>query len=160
MKHSVVLIMLGASLVACNNDTTTNKNQENNDSVTITTPPLTENDAIIHDRHTAHNVTNYEGTYTGTLPCASCEGIATTLVLNKDKTFTLKEKYKGGKESGAFNSKGSYIVNDNVAILKCTSDDTKRIIKYQIEKNKLFMLDADGKKVEGSLAESYVLTKK
>ena len=33
---------------------------------------------------------NLFGTYEGTLPAADCEGIKTMLVINADKTYTLK----------------------------------------------------------------------
>ena len=46
--------------------------------------------------HTAKNSLSWGGVYQGVLPCADCEGIKTTLVLNYDGTFSLSEEYKKG----------------------------------------------------------------
>ena len=37
----------------------------------------------------------WEGTYTGVVPCADCEGISTTLTLNRDMTYALQTRYLG-----------------------------------------------------------------
>ena len=38
---------------------------------------------------------DWDGIYYGVLPCADCPGIQTTLYLNKDLSFKLREKIPG-----------------------------------------------------------------
>ena len=59
------------------------------------------------DMHTSETALDWEGTYTGTLPCADCEGIKVTITLNKDQTFVSKDIYLG-KEDGNTDSRGYF----------------------------------------------------
>jgi hypothetical protein len=43
----------------------------------------------------AVSTTALPGVYRGTLPCADCAGIETTLTLRRDGTFTLSRQYQG-----------------------------------------------------------------
>lgn len=59
--------------------------------------------------HTAENSLSWNGIYGGIFPCADCEGINTQLVLNRDYTYELEEKYLkngvivySGKSHGTF----------------------------------------------------------
>ncbi len=68
---------------------------------------------------TTQNALDWQGSYQGTLPCASCSGIETTLTLNLDNTYTLHQVYEGAEtdqgreyeENGTlkFSPNGSYI---------------------------------------------------
>ena len=58
------------------------------------------------------HTSNLFGTYEGTLPAADCEGIKTILVINEDKTYTLKSEYIGRKDA-TFETSGIYhIIGD------------------------------------------------
>ena len=48
----------------------------------------------IIENHTAEKVLDWDGTYKGFLPCASCPGILTTIKLNNDKTFEKSDLYR------------------------------------------------------------------
>ena len=50
---------------------------------------------------------NFYGTYEGTLPCADCSGIRTTLKINSDTTYELRSEYLGRKD-GVFEESGIY----------------------------------------------------
>ena len=52
---------------------------------------------------------NLFGVYEGTLPAADCKGIKTMLVINEDKTYTLKSEYIGKKDA-TFETCGVYII--------------------------------------------------
>lgn len=56
------------------------------------------------------HTSNLFGTYEGTLPAADCEGIKTILVINEDKTYTLKSEYIGRKDA-TFETSGIYHTN-------------------------------------------------
>jgi heat shock protein HslJ len=91
------------------------------------------------------------GTYIGKLPCADCEGIETELILHSS-TYQLSSTYLNKrtepiKEYGAFtlNSKDSTIRMDNGR-------------QFQMEKGKLYLLNLKGQRIEGALANHYILT--
>lgn len=72
-------------------------------------PASEASEAVFADtEHSAENALDWAGTYTGTLPCTSCESIRTTLVLNNDQTYALTEDYQGGKTPSAFEESGRF----------------------------------------------------
>ncbi|MBS5109902.1 MAG: copper resistance protein NlpE N-terminal domain-containing protein [Phocaeicola vulgatus] len=56
---------------------------------------------------------NFYGTYEGTLPCADCSGIRTTLKINSDTTYELRSEYLGRKD-GVFEESGIYNIVDKI----------------------------------------------
>lgn len=152
MKKNTLLLQLFAALSlfsACG---------ENNDSQTTATSPDTTVQAAIPDMaHNSANSLDWNGTYTGTLPCADCEGILTTITLNPDKTFVIITTYKG-KSDKAIEEKGSFTWNEagNTITITRLQD---RPTQYQVGENKLTQLDMSGNKITGSLADKYVLVK-
>lgn len=56
--------------------------------------------SISLDGHEAKNSLDWEGTYSGILPCASCPGILTDITLNKDQTFVLTQEYLEKQNTG------------------------------------------------------------
>ena len=69
-------------LVACGNGSKANKGTG-----------IDRTSTKIIDTHNAEISLDYEGTYKGVFPAADCPGIEITLILNKDKTFTLHSVY-------------------------------------------------------------------
>lgn len=96
------------------------------------------------------------GTFVGELPCADCEGITETLILNDDGTFARETAYKGEKEPTK--EQGTYKVEGAKISLEGGKDGESNL--YEVEGDKLHKLTLEGKKVEGELANSYILTKK
>ncbi len=94
--------------------------------------------------------------YTGTLPCADCDAIEILLTINADvnRTFTLEEQYKG-KKSKTIESNGTWGVTDGIVTLKGKTASTK----YQVTKEGLISLNADGSKKDAVLAKKYLLKK-
>lgn len=99
---------------------------------------------------------NLFGTYEGTLPAADCEGIKTMLVINEDKTYTLKSEYIGQKDA-TFETSGVYhMIGDSIIELVTPSSREKTY--YRMLNNKQVMLsDKEGTINQGSLAEHYIL---
>ncbi|MEO9257507.1 MAG: copper resistance protein NlpE N-terminal domain-containing protein [Crocinitomicaceae bacterium] len=102
------------------------------------------------------NTSDVYGTYSGQIPCADCPGINYELTLNKDNTYHKTMVYQERstnpvEESGNFDvSKKSVVTIEN---------KDKKTEKYQLNDDKLVMLDTQGKKMSGELADKYVLTK-
>jgi copper homeostasis protein (lipoprotein) len=109
------------------------------------------------DGHTAQNSLDVNGTYTGVLPCASCEGIETSLTLSGD-TFSLTEKYIKG-EGFVATSTGSFTWKDGRVIVLKDTKNASRLLMYKVQENKLVQLDVEGKVITGKLESFYVLSK-
>lgn len=104
-------------------------------------------------------VSNLFGTYEGTLPAADCEGIKTVLVMNEDKTYTLRSEYIGEKDA-TFETCGVYrMVGDS--IIELITPSSGEMTYYRMLNNEQVMLsDKEGTINQGSLAKHYILNKK
>ena len=108
---------------------------------------------------TSHNALDWEGIYANVIPCPDCEGIQTTIVLNKNMTYTKSWRYVGKemnftREEGTFswNKAGNEITLNNV-------DKKQNAIRYFVGENKLTQLDMDGKPIEESIRNRYTMEK-
>ena len=146
-KSLLILGFLSTAFVGC---TTTNTSDTQADSVAIT-------ESAPDAAHTSQNSLDYAGTYTGVLPCADCPGIKTEITLNADGSFTKKMTYLERKEAGIFKEKGTYSWDAAGQTITLEGPDTPS--HYSVGENTLTQLDMEGKRVEGSLADFYVLKK-
>ncbi len=100
---------------------------------------------------------DWEGTYTGVLPCADCAGIETAIRLNRDGTYLLEARYLG-KDREARQQRGNFSWNSNgssIELLGIPSAPNR----YFVGENTLTQLDRDGSRITGDLAGRYVLNK-
>ncbi|MCO6497085.1 MAG: copper resistance protein NlpE N-terminal domain-containing protein [Chitinophagaceae bacterium] len=111
----------------------------------------TETEAI-SDGHNSQNSLDWAGIYQGTLPCADCAGIKTTLELKNDNTYTLTQEYI---DRDTFNENGTFGWDADGSVITLSSNGQK----YKVGENILFALDQDGNVVTGDLAENYKLKK-
>lgn len=109
----------------------------------------------IKDEHNAKNSLDYKGTYTGTVPTASGEGMVVVITLD-DSTYVKVTEYVGKKKQ--FEDKGKYTWNaeGNTVILDGVKEAPN---KYFVGENTLTQLDMDGNKITGDLADQYILKK-
>ena len=127
MKMIFLWAIFGVVMISCNSS------QKNN-------APIKNSE--IKTESQAHT-SNLFGTYEGTLPAADCEGIKTILVINEDKTYTLKSEYIG-REDATFDTPSS-------------GEKTY----YRMLNNRQVMLsDKEGTISQSLLAEHYILNKK
>ncbi|WP_299793082.1 copper resistance protein NlpE [uncultured Shewanella sp.] len=108
----------------------------------------------------SQNALDWDGSYSGITPCASCEGIKTLLTLKRDNSYILESVYLGKSdkpfiEQGRFewNRSGSKIT------LKPEAADEEAGKQFLVGENQLFMLDRAGERITGALADSYRLVK-
>lgn len=106
--------------------------------------------------HNANNSLDWDGTYTGTLPCADCSGINVTLNLNKDGSYILVQSYEG-EQDGRFTSEGEFSWNELGNTI--TLEQQPLPNQYFVGENVLMKLDMSGEKIAGDLAQHYRLTK-
>lgn len=108
----------------------------------------------VKDEHSAEFALNYEGTYKGTLPCADCSGIATTLILNKDKSFVYSTSYLNDKTQSETH-KGNYTIKGNIVTIKAGNEP----INFFIGENKVIFMGKEKTPNTGELAKEYELQK-
>ncbi len=93
-------------------------------------PPPAPSAPKIPDTHTTRNSVDWAGYYTGTIPCASCEGIQVWLNLidtEKDTRYTLVEHYLG-KKGGIFNTSGKALWRANGSVIDLKGKDENRAL--------------------------------
>lgn len=120
----------------------------------VTSAPEPE---VVIDEHNARNSLDYLGTYKGVLPCVDCEGIETTITLNKDETYTKQTKYLG-KSTKVEEELGDFTWLEDGNRMSLEGVDTRPVL-YFVAENKLIQLDKDGNQITGNLAKNYELTK-
>ena len=113
--------------------------------------PIKENTEA-EEMHNSQNSLDWQGTYEGTLPCADCEGIKTTLQLNEDNTYALTQEYIG---RNTFNETGTFAWDSSGSWITLSSNN----MKFKVGENVLFALDMEGKVITGELADHYQLKK-
>ena len=109
------------------------------------------------DMHTSQNALDWSGTYKGTLPCADCEGIKTTLTLRSDGRFTRFAKYLG-KDRPPEKDEGTFAWDAEGRKITLTARGASSQM-YQVGEDLLFYLDQDGSRITGDLADKYILRK-
>lgn len=110
------------------------------------------------DEHSAEISLDWQGIYSGVLPCADCEGIETELTLNDDNTYMLISTYLGVDPvvsdtlSGSFHWHGNNIHLDGIR-------EGERSPNFKVEENRVKHLDMEGNEITGDLASYYILNK-
>lgn len=124
-------------------DTTENK-------VEVSSQPMADN---------SMNSLDWDGVYTGVLPCADCEGIETTISLAKDLTYNIKTKYLGKSEE-VFEKSGSFSWNETGSLITLAGfAKGEGPSKYFVGENWIAQLDLEGNRITGALEDKYVLKK-
>lgn len=151
--------MASTLLFACNGTESDNSNDVHIDEQAFSSEEnATENDGNMTEEALPEELI---GTYTGTLPCADCEGIETTVVIEREGSFHKSDQYITNKDvdQTLFKDKGMIDWNskDSIVTLISTVEATK--LKYKMGENQIKSLNIDGNEVTGELAEKYILTK-
>jgi uncharacterized lipoprotein NlpE involved in copper resistance len=120
--------------------------------------PVNEEIATAPTGDNSQNSLDYAGTYKGVTPCADCDGIEVELTINQDSTFSLSNKYLGKGDGKPFVKTGRYswTADGSTIELEGITDGPS---KFKVGENRVWMLDMQGNKVEGALADKYILTK-
>lgn len=105
------------------------------------------------DTHNARNSLDFMGAYRGTLPTASGEGMDVRIVL-QDSTYTKEVLYIGKAEEPIV-SIGTFSWNE--AGNTITLNEEEKPNQYFVAENMLIQLDINGNRIEGELAEKYIL---
>jgi copper homeostasis protein (lipoprotein) len=84
----------------------------------------------------------------GVLPCADCEGIDTSLFLEKDGTWVMNQGYKGGKAASDFAAYGSWARTADKLVL---TDASGEKLYFRAKGEALEMLDREGNPIHSQL---------
>ena len=85
----------------------------------------------------------------GVLPCADCEGIDTSLFLEKDGTWVMNEHYQGaGREPSSFASYGTWARTADKLVLTNSKGEKSY---FRAKGDKLEMLDRNGSPIQSPL---------
>lgn len=94
-------------------------------------------------------LTPMQQSWRGVLPCADCEGIETSLFLEKDGTWVMNERYQGvSREPSSFGSYGTWARTADKLVL---TDSQGEKSYYRAKGDKLEMLDREGNPIESTL---------
>lgn len=113
---------------------------------------------ILDTEHNSENSIDYEGLYSGTIPCADCEGVFTELILKPGNQFSITTKYLGTESDEVFSKSGNYQWIDGNRIELLGIEDAPN--KYLVGENQVWQLDMQGDRITGSLESKYILKKK
>ncbi len=102
---------------------------------------------------------DWDGTYSGIVPCADCSGIETTLTLNKDMTFFIVTNYLGRNDAleETFNGTFRWDETGSKVILEGVKFAPNQ---FKVGENRIWQLDRSGNMIEGDLSDHYILHKK
>lgn len=134
MKKLLLLVLVLISLVSCSTGYKSADNKIDNSSEKV----------------------DLTGAYRGLMPCADCEGIRTEIVLDEKGRYTISRVYVGKRGSRSHNS-GFYKYDGSSGVVYLTDKKGGVEGSYLYKEGNLVMLDGDGKRVEGELANMYVL---
>lgn len=97
------------------------------------------------------------GTYSGVVPCGDCDGIKTSLSLVDDGTFILNREYLG-KDATDLQVTGTYEYDEQsqIVTLENAADGPS---KFLMLNGDIWLLDQNSNRIQGDLADQYVLTK-
>ncbi len=134
-------------VIGCGSDST-----EPDEPATISAAPDFEG-----EEGTASVSLDWWGTYQGVVPCADCEGIATTLILNQDNTYVLRVSYLGKGDGNMTEVSGPWRwKTGNIAIL---NGETFGPDQFFVSEGYVVQLDMEGNRITGDLADKYILKK-
>ncbi|PZX53162.1 copper resistance protein NlpE [Algoriphagus chordae] len=114
---------------------------------------------ILYNQDNSATSLDWNGTYEGIVPCASCEGIETRLTLNTDLTYKLVTNYLGRNDALEQENTGSFTWDKTGSIITLAKV-AQGPRQYKVGENRIWQLDMKGKIIKGDLADHYILTKK
>jgi heat shock protein HslJ len=100
---------------------------------------------------------DWDGVYRGVVPCADCEGIATTITLRRDGSYHLEAVYQG-RSMAAFDQQGKFGWDPTGGVI-ALDGLRDRPSRFLVGEGYLLQLDMEGKRIAGLLADRYRLPK-
>lgn len=108
-------------------------------------------------QHTSQNSLDWAGTYSGTVPCADCEGIGTNITLRSNNTFRIERTYLG-RSAAPFVDSGRIVWRKDGRTIELRHGSNERELCL-VGEERLTLLDRNGAVIRGALSQRYLLTK-
>ena len=157
MKNQILYLLFSIFFFACT--TPQEKEKATEKETTEIKSEATETAQTLPTGDNSQTSLDWPGTYFNTLPCASCEGIETWLTLNADRTFALKTNYLGLNDAREEIFTGNFKWDESGSMVQLEGLIGDAPGKYKVGENQIWHLDRDGNRIEGDLAEFYILKK-
>jgi len=123
-----------------------------------TTLNSAEPTTVLPSGDSSRTALDWDGTYQGVLPCASCEGIETRLTLTPEGSYHLVSVYLGEAPDNQFEQQGTFDWDDKGTIIRLNAAEGEPVF-FKVEENALRQLDQTAEVISGPLAEHYRLNK-
>lgn len=146
LTRLILLVTLLFCVIACQ----TKKDDKKSESKTEITSP--------DPAHNSQNSLDWAGTYSGIIPCADCEGIKMTLVLNDDLTYLKTMDYLG-TDVDVYTERGSFKWNKDGGKIRLYRNKNIIVGQYLVGENRLIKLTNDGLPITGEIGKKFTLTK-
>lgn len=158
MKHRLALASLSLAVLAatgCKPQTPAEPA-----APAATAAPATDPALAAAAAPSSFDIKRFAGSFSGTLPCASCPGIDTRIELKPDGSYALDETYQDEKD-GNFKSDGTWAAEEDGKHLRLdpnSKTDDDRLFEV-VNNDEIRMLDQEGKTVASELNYSLVRAK-
>ncbi len=149
--YLLVAIMLPLVFISCSS------NKKTQESTTGTTAPAAPSNPTYLGDNSRVSL-DWNGIYTGTLPCADCAGIKTMITLNTNDTYVMKTRYVG-KSDEVFTNTGTITWDETGDKITLNGVGRGFPAGFHVGENILFQLDKNGQRVTGPMASKYELSK-
>lgn len=146
MKIRVFYVILTLIAICSCKEGTESQEQQPND--TLSQP--------FKEEHTSKNSLDWEGVYTGILPCADCEGIQTEIELDSDLSYQKTTIYLD-KSQEPYVTEGNFSWDETGNQISLKNEEQPNF--YQVVENALIALDINGDQIKGDLKSNYRLEK-
>lgn len=158
MIKSLLYILVLFCILSCKDDKESSETFENTakSESEVASEKIPDN----KDGHTSENSLDWDGTYSGVLPCEDCDGIDARLILRKDHTYQLVVRYLGipEKESQDFISEGEFSwENDGANII--LEGEKVDFQKFKVGERFLMPLDKIGNVLKAVPGNNFKLLK-
>lgn len=148
MKQFLLSIILVFSIVGCKSSI------EERDNVS---DDISENNRSLQ-LHNSRNSLDWEGTYSGILPCEDCMGVETIIEIKDDQTYRVIQRRTGADEqTEEKESKGYFTWNDEGSVIEL--ENQNEIPWLKVGENFLVPLDPRGFEVKAEPGNNFKLLK-
>lgn len=112
------------------------------------------------DAHNSRNSLDWEGSYSGVLPCEECMGIDTFLKLNRDNTYTITQRFVNAADilSEEFKSQGEFFWNEEGSSITLESIQGE-VSTFRVSELFLTPLNKNGLEVKPEPGNNFKLLK-